>query len=47
MKENIKEVQLVITNAVRWAAPVEVHGYREMLQAPHVPEPMEKLEIAD
>jgi trehalose utilization protein len=42
-----EEVRLVLTNAVRWAAPVTVHGFREMPQAPHVREPMEKFEIAD
>lgn len=42
-----KEVQQVIINAVRWAAPVHVVGYRDLRQAPHVREPMEKFEIAD
>lgn len=42
-----KEVQQVIINAVRWAAPVRVVGYRDLRQAPHVREPMEKFEIAD
>jgi trehalose utilization protein len=42
-----KEVQLVLTNAVRWAAPVTVHGFREMSLAPHTPEPLEEFVIAD
>jgi trehalose utilization protein len=42
-----QEVQLVISNAVRWAAPVSVQGYREMTRALHIPEPMEKIEISD
>lgn len=42
-----KEVQQVITNAVRWAAPVKVVGFREMSQAPNVPEPMDPVTIED
>ena len=42
-----KEVQQVICNAVRWCAPVKVVGYREMMQAPHVPEPMEPVVIEE
>jgi trehalose utilization protein len=42
-----KEVQQVLANAVRWAAPVHVVGYREMHQAPNVPEPMEPITIVD
>jgi trehalose utilization protein len=41
------EVQLVIANAVRWAAPVAVHGFREMPRAEHVAKPMEPVEIAE
>jgi trehalose utilization protein len=37
------EVQRVISNACRWAAPVPVTGYRDLAQAPNVPEPMEKI----
>ena len=36
-----KEVQHVIANAVRWCVPVNVVGFREMAQAPHIPEPMD------
>jgi trehalose utilization protein len=36
-----KEIQRVLVNAVRWAAPVHVVGFRDLAQAPHVPEPME------
>ncbi len=36
------EVQQVITNAVRWCAPVDVVGFREMSQAPNV-QPLEKI----
>jgi trehalose utilization protein len=42
-----KEVQQVLANAVRWAAPVHVVGYREMHQTPNVPEPMEPITIVD
>ncbi|MBN1579672.1 MAG: ThuA domain-containing protein [Anaerolineae bacterium] len=42
-----KEVQQVISNAVRWCAPVKVVGFREMMQAPHVPEPMEPVVIEE
>jgi hypothetical protein len=35
----------VISNAVRWCAPVKVIGFREMTKAPHVPEPMEPVVI--
>jgi trehalose utilization protein len=35
------EVQRVIANAVRWAAPVQVYGFREMADAEHVREPMD------
>jgi hypothetical protein len=31
----------VITNAVRWAAPVQVVGFRDMAKAPNVPQPMD------
>jgi trehalose utilization protein len=37
------EVRRVIANAVRWAAPVQVKGYRDLTQAPNVPQPLEKL----
>jgi len=36
-----REVQHVITNAVRWAAPVNVVGFREMSVCSHVAEPLE------
>ncbi len=42
-----KEVQQVIVNAVRWAAPVNVVGFREMTQAPHIPQPLEKVIIEE
>lgn len=42
-----KEVQQVITNAVRWAAPVKVVGFRDLQQAPHIPEPMRPIVIED
>jgi trehalose utilization protein len=42
-----KEVQQVITNAVRWAAPVDVHGFRDLKLAPHTPKPLESFEIAE
>jgi trehalose utilization protein len=38
------EVRQVIANAVRWAAPVPVIGYRDLKDAPHVPQPIEKLD---
>ena len=38
-----KEVQLVLTNAVRWAAPVQVFGFRDLAKAPNVPEPMDPI----
>jgi len=37
------EVQRVITNAVRWVAPVPVTGFRDMSQAPNVPTPIEPI----
>jgi trehalose utilization protein len=40
-----KEVQHVITNGVRWCAPVKVVGFRDLRQAPHVREPMEPVII--
>jgi len=40
-----KEVQQVITNAVRWAAPVKVIGFRQMGTAPNIREPLEKVVI--
>ena len=36
-----KEAQQVLTNAVRWAAPVKVIGFRDLAMAPNVPEPMD------
>lgn len=42
-----KEVQQVLTNAVRWAAPVKVVGFRDLRQAPHTPEPMRPIVIED
>jgi trehalose utilization protein len=40
-----KEIQRVLVNAVRWAAPVEVVGWRDLAQAPHVPQPMEPVVV--
>jgi len=40
-----KEVQHVLANAVRWAAPVQVVGFRDLAQAPHVPQPMEPVVV--
>jgi trehalose utilization protein len=42
-----KEVQQVIVNAVRWAAPVHVVGFREMEKAEHVAEPMEPVTVEE
>ena len=42
-----KEVQQVLTNAVRWAAPVNVVGFRDLQEAPHIREPMESIVIED
>jgi trehalose utilization protein len=42
-----KEVQQVLTNAVRWAGPVNVVGYREMSQAPHTPEPLDPVTLVE
>ncbi len=39
------EVQRVIVNAVRWAAPVNVVGFRSMPEAPNVPQPLERVTI--
>jgi len=36
-----KEVQHVISNAVRWAAPVNVVGFRNMPDGHHIPEPLD------
>ena len=36
-----KEVQHVISNAIRWAAPVNVVGFRNMPDGDHIPEPLE------
>jgi trehalose utilization protein len=41
-----QEVQHVITNAVRWCAPVNVVDFRDLKQAPHIREPMEPVEPA-
>ena len=40
-----KEIQRVLVNAVRWAAPVQVVGFRDLAQAPHVPQPMEPIVV--
>jgi hypothetical protein len=32
---------------VRWAAPVKVVGFRDLLQAEHVVEPMDPVTIED
>jgi trehalose utilization protein len=37
------EVQKVITNAVRWAAPVAAVGFRDMAEAPNAPQPLEPI----
>jgi hypothetical protein len=37
---------LVIANAVRWAAPVQVVGFREMIDAEHVREPLDPVPAA-
>jgi trehalose utilization protein len=42
-----KEVQQVLTNAVRWAAPVNVVGFRDLQDAPHMREPIESIVIED
>jgi len=39
-------VQKVITNAVRWAAPVQ-GPYTDLSQAPHTPQPIEKVVIEE
>lgn len=36
------EVIQVLTNAVRWAAPVKVVGFRDLADAPHTPNPLEE-----
>jgi trehalose utilization protein len=41
------EVQQVLANAVRWCAPVNVTGYRDLKQAPNVREPLESVVIED
>jgi trehalose utilization protein len=41
------EVQQVITNAVRWCAPVKVVGFRDLRQAPHHPQPIEEVVIEE
>ena len=41
------EVQQVIVNAVRWAAPVNVVGFRDLRQAPHHPQPIETVVIEE
>lgn len=42
-----KEVQQVITNAVGWAAPVNVTGFRDLKQAPRAPKPFENVVIPE
>jgi trehalose utilization protein len=37
------EVRQVISNAARWAAPIPVSGFRDLAQAPNVPQPMKPL----
>ena len=39
------EVQRVLVNAARWAAPVPMEGFRDLAQAPHHPEPMAPITI--
>lgn len=41
------EVKQVLTNAVRWAAPVKLAEFRDLRTAPHIREPMEKIVIED
>jgi trehalose utilization protein len=41
------EVQQVIVNAVRWAAPVNVVGFRNMPEAPNVPQPLERVTVEE
>ncbi|MBN1218043.1 MAG: ThuA domain-containing protein [Anaerolineae bacterium] len=41
------EVLQVIANAVRWAAPVKIVGFREMAQCPNIPEPMEVITLEE
>jgi trehalose utilization protein len=40
-----KEVQQVLANAARWAAPVPLASFRDLAQAPHHPEPMGPITI--
>lgn len=42
-----KEVQQVITNAVRWAAPVNVVNFRDLRMAPHTPNSLEPITLKD
>ena len=42
-----KEVQHVITNAVRWCAPVNVVGFRDQKDCVHASEPIEPVVIED
>jgi hypothetical protein len=36
-----------MTNAVRWAAPVQVVGFRDLRTAPQHPQPLEDVVIED
>ncbi len=40
------EVRQVLVNAARWAAPVRAAGFRDLSQAPNVPEPMAPVVVA-
>jgi trehalose utilization protein len=42
-----KEVQQVITNAVRWCAPVNAVGFRDLVDCEHESEPIENVVIED
>jgi trehalose utilization protein len=40
-----KEIQRVLVNAVRWAAPVHVVGFRDLAQCAQIPQPMEPVVV--
>jgi trehalose utilization protein len=39
------EVQRVLINAVRWAAPVALDGFRPITEFPHIPVPLDPLPV--
>lgn len=41
------EIRQVLANAVRWAAPVKVVGYRDLKQAPNAKVPLEPVTVAE